>query len=83
VTSYGLGLTTIAQRDFLLGTLASLPSMAGYVALGAFGKQSLVLGRTHAGAFEWLLLAVGIATLLWATVRVTRVTSQMLQAEAR
>ena len=43
LTSYGLGLTRISQRDFLAGTLASLPSLAGYVALGALGKEGLRL----------------------------------------
>ena len=77
-TSYGLGLTEIRQRDFLLGTLASIPSMAGYVALGAMGMESVVMGQAGAGPLQFALLAVGIATVLWAIARVRKLMADSL-----
>ncbi len=38
-----------AQRDFLLGTMASLPALVGYVVIGAVGGRSLTQGL----AGEW------------------------------
>ena len=61
-TSYALGLTGIDQRSYMLGTLASLPALTGYVALGALGKQSLSMAG---GAFDLVhLLFVGVGFLL-------------------
>ncbi len=73
-TSYGLGLTRIGQRDYLLGTLASLPALVGYVAVGAFGRAGLAISR---GAFEplqWLLPLAGVAVVLLALFRLRRLT---------
>lgn len=80
-TSYGLGLTDISQRDFLLGTTASLPSLLGYVALGAFGMEGLVMGTTGAGPLQWGLLCVGAITVIWAIVRVGRLMKTSLAVE--
>lgn len=80
-TSYGLGLTDISQRDFLLGTTASLPSLLGYVALGAFGMEGLVMGTSGAGPLQWGLLAAGILTVIWAILRVGRLMKTSLAAE--
>lgn len=68
LTSYALGLTHISQRDYLIGTLAALPALAGYVAAGVLAGRSLQLatGATGVGGpLQWLLLAVGgVATAL-------------------
>ena len=67
LTSYALGLTEISGRDYLLGTLASLPALAGYVALGALARNSVLSasGSIATGPFGWVLLAIGgAATLL-------------------
>ncbi len=80
-TSYGLGLTNITQRDFLLGTIASLPSLFGYVALGAFGMEGFVLGVNNAGPIQWVLLAIGTLSVLWAVVRVGRAMRSKLAAD--
>lgn len=64
-TSYGLGLTKVSHRAFLLGTLASLPALLGYVAVGAFTKAGLALGHAQMGLLHGVLLGVGaIATVL-------------------
>ena len=62
ITSYALGLTEISGRDYLLGTLASLPALAGYVSLGALAHYGLrtANGTTQLGSFGWTLLAAGV-----------------------
>lgn len=72
-TSYGLGLTDISQRHFLIGTTASLPSLLGYVALGAFGMEGLVMGAAGASPLHLALLALGALSVIWAIARVGRV----------
>ena len=53
-TSYGLGLTRMTPASFLLGMIASLPALLGYVALGALGKA----GVTGDGSVQtWLSAA--------------------------
>ena len=63
LTSYALGLSEISGRDYLLGTLASLPALAGYVAVGALAHYGLLsaTGGVQSGPFGWVLLVVGIA----------------------
>ena len=43
-TSYLLGLSAISLRDYMLGTLAALPALLGYVSLGP------ALAVAHIGA---------------------------------
>ena len=71
LTSYALGLTEISGRDYLLGTLASLPALAGYVAIGALARQG-VLSATNlsgTGPLNWALLALGMAATVALIVR--------------
>ena len=79
-TSYGLGLTEISYRHFLIGTLASIPSMAGYVAIGALGKEGYLLGREGAGPLQWALLAFGVIAVLLAVARVRKVMERRIEA---
>lgn len=69
LTSYGFGLTRIRQRDYLIGTLASLPALASYVGLGAAGRQGVEMGLTTATPMQWFLLVVGVLALLLAAWR--------------
>ena len=71
ITSYALGLTEISGRDYLLGTLASLPALAGYVAVGALARHGLlsVSGAAQTGPFGWALLALGAAATLLLILR--------------
>lgn len=72
-TSYALGLTDLRQRDYLLGTLASLPALAIYVSVGAFGSRSLALLHMGAGPWRWIPPALGVAALILAALRLQRV----------
>ncbi|MBV8915439.1 MAG: TVP38/TMEM64 family protein [Acetobacteraceae bacterium] len=67
LTSYALGLSPISGRDYLLGTLAALPALAGYVAVGALARHGLmsVAEGSGLGVLNWALYGFGaVATLL-------------------
>jgi uncharacterized membrane protein YdjX (TVP38/TMEM64 family) len=68
LTSYALGLTRIGRRDYLLGSLASLPALAGYVGIGSLARLGVLAAGNRPGTggmLHWLLLGVGIlATML-------------------
>ncbi len=69
LTSYGLGLTSVRQRDFLIGTLASLPALVSYVGIGAMGRQGMTMRLSQAGPAQWALLVIGVIALLIAALR--------------
>jgi uncharacterized membrane protein YdjX (TVP38/TMEM64 family) len=79
-TSYGLGLTQIKQREFLLGTLASLPTMGAFVAIGAFGKAGMLAGEFGGGPLRWGVLALGLVTVVWAIARINEMLRRSLTA---
>jgi uncharacterized membrane protein YdjX (TVP38/TMEM64 family) len=55
-TSYTLGFTKIGLRAYLLGTVASLPALLGYVVLGALANAGV---SAKLDDFRWVLFAVG------------------------
>jgi uncharacterized membrane protein YdjX (TVP38/TMEM64 family) len=66
LTSYALGLSPISGRNYLLGTFAALPALAGYVAVGALARHGLlsVNDGSGFGPLNWVLYGVGaVATL--------------------
>ena len=71
-TSYVLGLTRIGIRPYVLGTLASLPALLGYVALGAFANEGLAAIAGGASPLRWTLLAVGLVATGLVTLRIGR-----------
>ena len=68
-TSYMLGLSKIDARSYLIGTLASLPALAGYVSMGALTKAGLSSWVRGDSPFRWLLIVAGglalIVLALW------------------
>lgn len=78
MTSYGLGLTRISQRDFLLGTVATLPALIGYVAIGALGQHGLMRGHENVG--HWLAIAAGVAVIFYAMSRLRKAMEQFAPA---
>lgn len=67
ITSYALGITQITLRDYLLGTLASLPALAGYVAFGALAQYGVQAERR--GPLDWPLLGIGMVAAAALIVR--------------
>ncbi len=60
-TSYVLGLSAVTLRDYMFGTLAALPALFGYVALGALAEKGLDASTRMTGQLQWALLIVGFA----------------------
>jgi uncharacterized membrane protein YdjX (TVP38/TMEM64 family) len=69
VTSYMLGLSSIDLRSYIIGTLASLPALCGYVFIGTLADTSLSAGMTGADPLRWILLGIGGAATLVLTIR--------------
>jgi len=80
VTSYALGLSGIAARDYVVGTLASLPPLLGYVVIGALGRSTFT-GRSRGEAMIHVgLLALGVVATLALTVHLSRLLARALRA---
>ncbi len=75
ITSYALSLSGISQRDYMLGTLAAIPPLLGYVALGALGGMSFEHQKGPAQSIHFALTGFGVAAtfiLVWHMVRLLR-----------
>ena len=80
VTSYALGLTSLTMRDYLLGTLASLPALLGYVVLGRLaGLGTVAASSGHAQRLHWALLALAVAATAVLTLRIGRLLRRALR----
>lgn len=69
-TSYALGLSSISPRDFWIGSLASLPSLLGYVLIGSLATTGLSAISLDTSQLQWALLALGIVATGLITVRI-------------
>ena len=78
VTSYALGLTSIAWRDYLIGTSASLPALFCYVALGRFAGSGVAALHGGASPTGLALLALGIAATGVLTLRIGAIAKRTL-----
>jgi uncharacterized membrane protein YdjX (TVP38/TMEM64 family) len=67
-TRFPLGLSAVSLRDYMLGALAALPALLGYVSLGASARAGLLAARP----FQWALLAAGFAATVLAVAHVGR-----------
>ncbi|MDI2090133.1 TVP38/TMEM64 family protein [Commensalibacter oyaizuii] len=69
VTSYALGLTSISFRSYLIGTLASLPALFGYVLMGHIANtEANNIQNQHIHFIQHLLFIVafiGTGILVW------------------
>jgi len=74
VTSYAFGLTSISPRAYLIGTMAALPALLGYVVLGALAGAGVVaLTTRQAHAVHVALLALAIVATALLTWRIGRI----------
>ena len=91
MTSYALGLTSLALRDYLIGTLAALPALFGYVVLGHLAGAGVnTMATPGAGPLRWTLLvmaigATGLLTLRcgWLVARVFRMPRPPIMDDTR
>lgn len=69
LTSYALGLTCISVRSYLIGTLASMPALFGYVVMGHIAGSGATAIHSHQiSTLKTVLLIiafVGTAVLVW------------------
>jgi uncharacterized membrane protein YdjX (TVP38/TMEM64 family) len=68
-TSYMLGLSSIDLGSYIIGTLASLPALCGYVFVGTLADASLSGWMSGADQLRGILLGIGGAAMLVLTVR--------------
>jgi uncharacterized membrane protein YdjX (TVP38/TMEM64 family) len=68
-TSYALGASSVSARDYMIGTLAAMPALFGYVLLGSLAQNGLAVWSVGANPVRLGLLAVGIAATLALTLR--------------
>lgn len=64
-TSYLLGLSRVPFRDYLLGTLASLPALLGYVMVGALAARGVIstVAQNWMGSASLIIGVVATALL--------------------
>jgi uncharacterized membrane protein YdjX (TVP38/TMEM64 family) len=79
-TSYVLGLSAVTLRDYMFGTLAALPALFGYVALGALAEKGLDASTRMTGQLQWALLIVGFAATALAVLHVGTLLGRALRS---
>lgn len=72
LTSYALGLTRIDQKSYMLGTLASMPALLAYVAMGAFAHSGFSVIAGHMSISRSIPLGVGIVATIAAGLYLRR-----------
>ena len=75
LTSYVLGLSGISIRAYIIGTMASLPALLGYVTIGKLGRTSL----SSESLIRTTLLILGIAATLALTLHLSRLLTRALK----
>lgn len=75
LTSYALGLSGIARADYIIGTLACLPALLGYVIIGALGNSTLA-SRNDVHS---LILIISAAATLALTIHLSRLTVKAIK----
>jgi uncharacterized membrane protein YdjX (TVP38/TMEM64 family) len=80
-TSYLLGLSAVSLRDYMLGTLAALPALLGYVSLGAIARTGLLASPGAALTFQWALLATGFAATALAVAHIGALVAKVAGGE--
>lgn len=78
-TSYLLGLSAVTLRDYMLGTLAALPALFGYVSIGALARAGLLASTGAAQPFQWALLAAGFAATVLSVAHVGALVARVAQ----
>jgi len=79
--NYGLGLTRVRLRDYVLASFGMLPGTFLYVYYGkALGSLAAVAGgaQVEKGPKDWAFLAVGLAATIAVTIVVTRTAKKAL-----
>ena len=80
--NYGLGLTTVRFRDFLLGSVGMVPLIVLYVYLGQLAGEAALAagGAPPRGPLTYAALGAGLLVTVLVTVRISRRARQALEA---
>lgn len=70
--SYALGLSSITLGAYVVGTLASLPSLLGYVLVGVFVKMGVSAWSDGGNTIQHALLAIGVLSMAILAMRLAR-----------
>ncbi|GJD33157.1 TVP38/TMEM64 family protein [Methylobacterium aerolatum] len=83
-TSLALGASAVALRDYAIGTLAALPALFAYVALGALGQGGghLAAGVGRAEGLRLAVLAAGALATVLLMLRLRRILARRAPGEA-
>ncbi len=71
-TSYMLGASSVTVRSYLIGTLASLPALLGYVIIGSLAKAGFAAASHGTSVVQWLLICFGVVATALLTWRLGR-----------
>lgn len=82
LTSYALGLSGVGLRDYMVGTLASLLALLGYVVLGSLGAAGMAAAESGARPVRLALMILGAAATLLLLYRMGRLFRGVMAAEA-
>jgi len=77
-TSYALGLSAIGLRPYLVGTLAAMPALFGFVLLGVLSGSGMAAWSSGSPLGGWML-ALGAAATLALTLRVGQLVARVVR----
>lgn len=83
--NYGLGLSQVSLKDYVLGTLGIVPGTIMYVYLGSLVGSLAMLGADNgvqdpqAALVRWIVNIVGLVATVTVTVYITRIAQQALK----
>lgn len=77
-TSYALGLSRVSLAHYMIGTLASLPALFGYVLMGSLAGQGLRTAGS-ADAMHLVLLAIGVAATALLSMQVGKIIAKAIR----
>jgi len=83
IASYTLGISSIRLRDYLLGTVASLPALALYVFFGTLAHVGVFSIPSSKNPWSLALLAIGAVATLALSIRVGQIAMKASSASLR
>ena len=75
-TSYALGLSSVPLSTYILGTLAAMPPLLGYVFIGTLAESGL---SGDAKPLRWVMIGLGVVATLGLTVLVGRLAQRAMR----
>ncbi len=82
-TSYALGMSAVGIEAYVLGTVASLPALLGYVYIGTLAEAGLSAWTTGAAHLQWAILGLGGSATVVLTLIIGRLAHRALTVDIR